>query len=226
METEGVKSKLIKWLDDQPNESVVYVSFGSGGTLTTQQTIELALGLELGKQRFIWVVRPPIDNNNAACLFESVGSSGTHELNNYLPDGFLDRTRDLGFIVPMWAPQSEILSHASIGVFVSHCGWNSSLESITNGVPIIAWPLYAEQDMNATMLVKNLGIAVRWDVNPQKELVKRDEIANMVRRVMVDKEGIGIKTRVSGLKASANIALREGGSSYNALSQVVKKIVE
>ncbi|CAO2830255.1 unnamed protein product [Amaranthus hypochondriacus] len=226
METEGVKSKLIKWLDDQPNESVVYVSFGSGGTLTTQQTIELALGLELSKQRFIWVVRPPIDNNNAACLFESVGSSGTHELNNYLPDGFLDRTRDLGFIVPMWAPQSEILSHASIGVFVSHCGWNSSLESITNGVPIIAWPLYAEQDMNATMLVKNLGIAVRWDVNPQKELVKRDEIANMVRRVMVDKEGIGIKTRVSGLKASANIALREGGSSYNALSQVVKKIVE
>lgn len=222
-EPKGLKPELIKWLDRQPNESVVYVSFGSGGTISAQQTIELAMGLELSKQRFIWVIRPPIENDNAGSLFKSMHGEGG--LSKYLPDGFVDRTHEVGFIVPMWAPQDEILPHRSIGAFVCHCGWNSTLESIVNGVPIIAWPLYAEQKMNATMLVNNLGIAVRSHVKPSMELVERGEIAKMVRRVMVDKEGIGIRTRVNELKASANKALSEGGSSYNALSEVVKKIV-
>ncbi|KAL2905620.1 Anthocyanidin 3-O-glucosyltransferase 5 [Bienertia sinuspersici] len=203
----GDKSEFIRWLDGKPKESVVYVSFGSGGTISAQQTIELAWGLELSNQRFIWVVRPPIEDDTSASFL----------------DRFLDRTRETGFVVPMWAPQEEILSHHSIGGFVCHCGWNSSLESIVNGVPIIAWPLYAEQRMNATMLAKSLVIAVQPRVMPDDYVVRRDEIAKMVRRVMV--EGVAIKTRVNELKASGNKALKEGGSSYSALSQVIKKLV-
>ncbi|XP_021853201.2 anthocyanidin 3-O-glucosyltransferase 5 [Spinacia oleracea] len=223
-EPTGAKPEIFRWLDCQASGSVVYVSFGSGGTISTQQTIELAWGLELSIQRFIWVVRPPIENDSAAFLLTPMENDADGLISKYLPDGFLGRTRDMGFVVPMWAPQEEILAHGSIGAFFSHCGWNSSLESIVNGVPIIAWPLYAEQNMNATMLVKHLGVAVRPEVNPSKELVRRDEIAKMVRRVMVDEEGIGIRKRVNDLKERAKKALSEGGTSYNALSEVVKKI--
>ncbi|XP_021717927.1 anthocyanidin 3-O-glucosyltransferase 5-like [Chenopodium quinoa] len=223
-EPTGSKPELMKWLDRQPNKSVVYVSFGSGGTLSAQQTIELALGLELSEQRFIWVVRPPIENDSCASLFKSKHSD-EDELFEYLPDGFLNRTRNVGFVVPMWAPQEEILTHGSVGAFVSHCGWNSSQESIVNGVPIITWPLYAEQHLNAVLLTKEFGIAVGPQEDPSKELVKRDEIAKMVRRVMVNEEGIGIRTRVNEFKASAKEALSEGGTSYISLSKVVEKFV-
>ncbi|CAO2837134.1 unnamed protein product [Amaranthus hypochondriacus] len=228
----GLKSELIKWLDCQPNESVVYISFGSGGTLSCQQTIELAWGLELSKQRFIWVIRPPIENDGAAFLFKSIQhvSDGLDELqvSKYfnLPDGFLGRTKDMGLVIPMWAPQEDILSHPSTGAFVCHCGWNSTLESIVNEVPIIAWPLYAEQNMNASMLAKYIGVAIKSQMKqPSKNLLRRDEIAKMLTRVMVEKEGIDIRNKVQELKASANNALREGGSSYDALSKVVQNIV-
>ena len=108
-ESGGLKSELIKWLDCQPNESVVYVSFGSGGILLRQQTIELAWGLELSKQKFIWVIRPLIENDGAASLFKPMQhvSDGLDELqvskNFNLPDGFLDRTRDTGLAISMWA---------------------------------------------------------------------------------------------------------------------------
>ncbi|XP_021718500.1 anthocyanidin 3-O-glucosyltransferase 5-like [Chenopodium quinoa] len=223
-EPTGSKPELMNWLDRQPKESVVYVSFGSGGTLSAQQTVELAWGLDLSEQRFIWVVRPPTENDSCGSLFKSE-HSGEDTLFKYLPDGFLDRTRDVGFVVPMWAPQEEILTHGSIGAFLSHCGWNSSQESIVNGVPIITWPLYAEQHLNAVLLTREIGIAVGPQVDPSKELVKRYEIAKMVRRVMVDEEGIGIRTRVHEFKASAKEALSEGGTSYIALSKIVEKFV-
>ncbi|KAL9229438.1 hypothetical protein vseg_004904 [Gypsophila vaccaria] len=215
-----VKTELIEWLDAQPDESVVYVSFGSGGTISTQQTIELAWGLELSKHRFIWVIRPPIDNDRSASLFKSVHDVDD-SISKCLPKGFLDRTRDQGIILSKWAPQEEILQHRSIGGFVSHCGWNSVMESIVNGVPIIAWPLYAEQNMNAAMLCENLRSAIRSKGKPSKELIRRDEIERMVKYVM-NIEGFGLRKRVEDLKVSANEALKEGGSSYCSLSKVAK----
>ncbi|KAK9948695.1 hypothetical protein M0R45_004260 [Rubus argutus] len=118
---------------------------------------EMAWGLELSQQRFIWVVRPPTTKSADSAFFTSGNGDGDHS--SYLPEGFLTRTRDVGMVVPLWAPQVDILGHPSVGGFFSHCGWNSTLESVTNGVPMIAWPLYAEQRMNATLLTEELGVA-------------------------------------------------------------------
>ncbi|KAL4645031.1 hypothetical protein ACB092_02G207100 [Castanea dentata] len=199
-------SQLFEWLDKQPSESVIYVSFGSGGSLSYEQTIELAWGLEMSQQRFIWVVRPPATKGADAAFF-TVGS-GENDVSEYLSQGFLSRTHKLGVVVPMWAPQVDFLSHDS----------NSTIESITNGVPMIAWPLYAEQRMNATLLNEEFGVAVRSKVLPTKEVVGREEIETMVRKIM---ESLNvIRARVKQLKCDAEKALSEGCSSYNQLSQV------
>ncbi|KAL3525425.1 hypothetical protein ACH5RR_013797 [Cinchona calisaya] len=220
IEPEGPRSELIKWLDMQPNESVIFVSFGSGGTLSAQQITELAWGLELSQQRFIWVVRPPAKSGADESFFTSgSGSDGTPD---YLPEGFLTRTKKSGLVEPLWTEQVEILNHPSVGGFLSHCGWNSTLESITTGVPMIAWPLYAEQRLNATMLTEELGIAVRPEVLPTKKVVGRKEIEKMVRTVMEYKEGKLMRDKVRQLKISAENALNKGGSSYNNMCDLLK----
>ncbi|KAF3439043.1 hypothetical protein FNV43_RR17318 [Rhamnella rubrinervis] len=209
--------QLFAWLAKQPSESVIFVSFGSGGTLSYKQMTELAWGLELSQQRFIWVVRPPTVTNSNSAFFTS--GNGGDDPSDYLPEGFIGRTNEVGQIVPLWASQVDILSHPSVGGFLSHCGWNSILESITNGVPLIAWPLYSEQKMNATLLTEELGVAVRPETLPSKKVVEREEIAKMVRKIMVEEEGFGIRAKVKELKQSAEKALSEGASSHQALSK-------
>lgn len=124
--------------------------------------------------------------------------------------------------------QVTILKHGSIGGFVSHCGWGSTLDSVTNGVPLIAWPLYAEQRMNATLLAEELGVAVRPAVLPTKKVVHREEIARMVREVIPSRDesvkSNRVRERVKEVQRSAAKALSEGGSSYVALSHVAKTI--
>lgn len=216
----GSSSGLFIWLDNQPSESVIYVSFGSGGTLSFEQMTELARGIELSQQRFIWVIRSPTVKTGDGFFWGADEGKG---MLSYLPDGFLNRTQHIGLIVKNWAPQVEILSHPSIGGFLSHCGWNSTLESITNGVPMITWPLYAEQRMNATLLSEELGVAIRPTALPSKDVVRGEEIEMMIRRIMVDKEGDKIRNRVKEIKGSAEKALSEGGSSYDALSELAKE---
>ncbi|KAJ4715051.1 Glycosyltransferase [Melia azedarach] len=215
------ESKVLNWLDNQPDESVIYVSFGSGGTLSAKQMIELAWGLEMSKQRFIWVGRPPMENDASEFYLSLTGNNCASNF-DYLPDGFLTRTKNVGIVVPMWAPQTDILSHRSVGGFLSHCGWNSILESIVNGVPIIAWPLFAEQKMNATMLTEEIGMAVRSKQLPTESIIDREEIESMVRRIMVDKEGEEIRTRVKNLQNSSKKTCSKDGSSYISLSRVAK----
>ncbi|XP_007047011.2 PREDICTED: UDP-glycosyltransferase 72E1 [Theobroma cacao] len=221
-----VLDKEVKiWLDKQPTESVIYVSFGSGGTLSAKQITELAWGLEQSKQRFIWVVRPP--SENALGTYFTIGKNDGDGTPDYLPEGFFTRTKDIGLVIPMWAPQAQILSHPSVGGFLSHCGWNSTLESILNGVPMIAWPLYAEQKMNAALLTEEFGIAVRPKVSQTDKIVERDEIATMVKKIMVgDKEGHAMRTRIKELNSSAEKALSRGGSSYHSLSQIAKDCLQ
>ncbi|XVF61985.1 hypothetical protein PTKIN_Ptkin08bG0179800 [Pterospermum kingtungense] len=217
----GSNNKLVlfDWLDKQPSESVLFISFGSGGTLSKEQMKELALGLELSQERFIWVVRTPALKSNDGSFF-TVGN-GSNDIQSYLPEGFLDRTNKVGMIVSDWAPQIEILSHPAVGGFLSHCGWNSILESIFNGVPLIAWPLYAEQKMNATLLDEELRIAVRSRTSPSKGIVGREEIKSMVKKIMADEEGLAMRDRVKKLKLSAQNAWNGDGSSSKALAQVI-----
>ncbi|XAR57873.1 Anthocyanidin 3-O-glucosyltransferase [Bertholletia excelsa] len=219
-EESGSDDELFEWLNEQPVDSVVYVSFGSGGTLSAEQNAELAWGLELSRQRFVWVVRRPVEGRSDASFFKSGG--GPKGEPDFLPPEFLTRSRNVGKLVPEWVPQVKILSHPSVGAFLSHCGWNSILESLTNGVPIIAWPLYAEQRMNATFLVEELGVAVKPSTLPTKKVVERGEIEEMVRSVMDSEQGKAMRERVRELKRSAEMAKGEGGSSYQAICDLLK----
>ncbi|EPS71272.1 hypothetical protein M569_03488, partial [Genlisea aurea] len=150
------QTELFDWLDRRATGSVLFVSFGSGGTLSSRQLMELALGLELSNQNFILVVKKPNDGNKSAAYMGGGKTGGTDGVVRYLPLGFTERIKDAGFVLPEWAPQVEILRHAAVAGFLSHCGWNSTLESVVHGVPMIAWPLFAEQRTNAVLLTEGL----------------------------------------------------------------------
>lgn len=215
--------ELLGWLDQQPSESVVYVSFGSGGTLSYEQTAEVAWGMELSQLRFIWVVRPPNRGHADSAFFRTGdGNRENDDPSNYLPEGFAGRTHKVGKLVAHWAAQVSILRHPSVGGFLSHCGWSSALESITNGVPMICWPLYAEQRMNATLLAEELGVGVRPKVLPAEKVVGREEVARMLRDIMEVRPN-PVRDRARELKESAAMAVKRGGSSYNALDLIAKQ---
>lgn len=212
--------KCLKWLDEQPRGSVMFVSFGSGGTLTCDELIELAHGLEMSEKGFLWVVRTPSDVANAT-YFKS-GQAEKDPL-DFLPQGFLERTKGRGLVVPSWAPQIKVMSHASTGGFLTHCGWNSILESVVHGVPMIAWPLYAEQRMNAIMLTEDLKVALRPKADPITGLIGRGEIAIVVRGLMEGEGGKKIRNKMRDLKDAAARTLSENGASTKALSEVALK---
>ncbi|GFS43022.1 UDP-glucosyl transferase 72E1 [Actinidia rufa] len=138
-------TQIMQWLGTKDKFSTVFVSFGSESFLSKEEMEEMAHGLELSKVNFIWVVR-----------FPNVGEK--IELEEALPKGFLDRLGNRGLVVEDWAPQAQILAHSSTGGFVSHCGWNSILESLKFGVPVIAMPMKYDQPMNAR-LVEDVGVA-------------------------------------------------------------------
>lgn len=149
------KIKLIKWLGKKKEHSTVFVCFGSEYFLTKEEMEEIAYGLELSNVDFIWVIRSQRG--------EQV------KLEEALPQGFVERIGERGMIVEGWAPQERILKHPSIGAFVTHCGWNSTLESIECGVPIIAMPMLYDQPLNARLMVE-IGVAVEVPRNENGNL--------------------------------------------------------
>ncbi|KAI3943154.1 hypothetical protein MKW92_021421 [Papaver armeniacum] len=206
------ESGSLKWLDDQPLGSVLFVSFGSIGTLSGEQLTELALGLEMSEQRFLLVARIPSDNGMV------FGFQGNDNPFDFLPEGFLERTKKQGFVVPSWAPQVQVLGHKSTGGFLTHCGWNSTLESVVHGIPLIAWPLFAEQRMNALML-EDLKVALRPKADG-RGIIRRDEISRVVKGLMVGEEGKYIKSRMTELQTAARNVLEENGSSTKSLDEL------
>lgn len=206
----------LNWLDQQPTGSVLFVVFGSGGTLSMKQTTEIAFGLEASGKRFLWVVRCPSDKDKSGTFFSLESSDDPL---NYLPDGFVERTKERGMVVSSWAPQVKVLSHQATGGFLSHCGWNSTLESVCYGVPMIAWPLYAEQRMNTVMLADGLGIALR-PVAREDGVVERGEVEAVVRELMEGERGKAARHKAKELQAAAINALSPEGSSQLALTKL------
>lgn len=139
----------MKWLDNQPESFVVFLCFGSLGSLSGPQLEELALGIERAGFRFLWSCREPPKT-------KLVPPSEYANFDEALPNGFLERTAGMGLVCG-WVPKVTILAHQAVGGFVSHCGWNSILAGLWHGVPIATWPVYAEQHMYAFEMVNELG---------------------------------------------------------------------
>ncbi|KAL7259384.1 hypothetical protein ACSBR1_005309 [Camellia fascicularis] len=157
------RDKILKWLDEQPMSSVVFLCFGSLGCFDLPQLAEIAAALEKSGHRFWWSLRRPPPKGGLA-MPTDCGSD--HE--GLLPEGFLKRTENRGMVCE-WAPQTAVLGHAAVGGFVSHCGWNSILESLWFGVPIVTWPIYAEQQKNAFEMVVDLDLAVELRLDCRDE---------------------------------------------------------
>ncbi|KAL7208960.1 hypothetical protein ACSBR1_030659 [Camellia fascicularis] len=161
--------ECLRWLDEQPCGSVLFAFFGSSETLSQEQLTELALDLEMSEQRFIWVLRSPAKDGASGVHYNAQSINKDDDPFDFLPKGFMERTRigRLSLLVRSWAPQIQILSHGSTGGFLSHCGWSSILESLVNGVPLIDWPLFGEQEMHTEMLTKQFKITFRPKKNEE-----------------------------------------------------------
>ncbi|KAL6195459.1 hypothetical protein ACLB2K_031078 [Fragaria x ananassa] len=189
------------------------------GSFTEAQVKEIALGLEQSGQRFLWSLRltPPKGS-------KSLSPVDCSNLKEVLPDGFLERTREKGLICG-WAPQVDVLSHKATGGFVSHCGWNSILESLWHGVPIVTWPMYAEQQLNAFRLVKEMGLGLEMRLDYKRggdEVVKADEIGKAVASVMENSE---VRKKVKEIGVVCRKAVEDGGSSSVSLGRFIEDVM-
>ncbi|XP_004499680.1 UDP-glycosyltransferase 88F5-like [Cicer arietinum] len=214
----------LSWLDKQPSRSVVYLCFGSRGTFTVTQLKEIAEGLERSGHRFLWVVKRPIQNQLGVKQVHD--TTNDFELGSVFPNGFIERTKERGLVVKSWAPQVEVLSHKSVGGFVSHCGWNSVLEGVVAGVPMIAWPLYAEQHVNKNVMVEDMKVAVGVEQREGDRFVSGEEVEKRVRELMESERGNEIREKSLKFKDMARDALGEFGSSTKALANLVQTLNE
>uniref|UniRef100_A0A0E0M6L6 Glycosyltransferase n=1 Tax=Oryza punctata TaxID=4537 RepID=A0A0E0M6L6_ORYPU len=201
----------MSWLDAQPARSVVYVAFGSFTVFDKRQFQELARGLELTGRPFLWVVRPDIVHGDV------------HEY----PDGFLDRlaasgnTGGRGKLVA-WAPQQRVLAHPAVACFVSHCGWNSTMEGVRNGVPFVAWPYFADQFVNRAYICDIWRVGLPAVANKKSGVVTKEHIAGRVEEVMGD---AGMRERVEAMMVVAHESIQEGGCSHGNFDMFVESIL-
>ncbi|XVF41554.1 hypothetical protein PTKIN_Ptkin01aG0288800 [Pterospermum kingtungense] len=209
--------ECLKWLDSKKPNSVLYICFGSIFRTSAAQLNELAKGLEASEQHFIWVIRKVNDEDKE----------------DWLPEGFEERMEGKGLIVRGWAPQVLILDHEAVGGFMTHCGWNSTIESITAGVPMVTWPQCAEQFYNEKLVTEVLKIGVgvgakvwsRWTDNSTTEFkVTMEDIERAVTRVMVGEEAKEMRNRVKELENMARKVVEEGGSSYSDLNALLDEL--
>nr|BAF49315.1 putative glycosyltransferase [Lobelia erinus]BAF49316.1 putative glycosyltransferase [Lobelia erinus]BAF49317.1 putative glycosyltransferase [Lobelia erinus] len=195
----------ISWLNSKAPNSVLYVSFGSISSMDEAEFLETAWGLANSMQQFLWVVRP--------------GSVRGSQWLESLPDGFIDKLDGRGHIVK-WAPQQEVLAHQATGGFWTHCGWNSTLESMCEGVPMICSHGIMDQPINARYVTDVWKVGIELEKGFDSE-----EIKMAIRRLMVDKEGQEIRERSSRLKESLSNCLKQGGSSHDSVESLVDHIL-
>ncbi|KAK8483728.1 hypothetical protein V6N11_009112 [Hibiscus sabdariffa] len=202
-------SELMAWLDSRQENSVVYVCFGSRIVLTRKQTDELAAGLEESGVNFVWCIREP----EARRVSSDDG---------VIPEGFKDRVSGKGFLIKGWAPQVAILQHRAVGVFLTHCGWNSTLEGISAGVVMLTWPMGADQFTNMKILVDQMGVGIR--VGESSQNIPESSTLARVLAESVDGNREQ-RARAKMLREAAlNAVKAKGGSSDQDLDSFVKAV--
>ncbi|KAL6845116.1 hypothetical protein ACP4OV_024611 [Aristida adscensionis] len=215
------RHECLAWLDARPARSVVFLCFGSASSVAAEQLREIAAGLERSGHAFLWAVRAPVAAGAAST--ERFAGRGEAPLEALLPAGFLDRTRGRGRVVAAWAPQVEVLRHAATGAFVTHCGWNSTLEALTAGVPMVCWPMYAEQRLNKVFVAEGMGLGAVME-GYDESVVKAEEVEAKVRLVMESEQGKELRERAAVAKDMAAAALAPGGSSEVALVEFLNSL--
>ncbi|KDP35101.1 hypothetical protein JCGZ_10943 [Jatropha curcas] len=211
------EEECFSWLDKQPKKSVVFLCFGSVGSFCVQQMKEIANGLETSGKRFLWVVKNPINDAKK----KRIETKQDFDLDSVLPQGFLNRIKDRGLVVKSWVPQVEVLSHESVGGFVTHCGWNSVLESVVAGVPMVAWPLYAEQHLNRNILVEDMKMAIAVEQRDEDGFVRADELARRVLELMDSEKGEELREMSLKMKEKSLSVWTECGSSVRTLTKLI-----
>ncbi|KAG6552027.1 hypothetical protein Mapa_006333 [Marchantia paleacea] len=205
---EDSHEECLEWLEIQPTKSVLYVCLGSQVRLFGEQISHLARALEASQQRFLWVLSK--GNNNFQTAYD------------VLPPGFSERTSGRGKVVTGWVGQLEVLAHPSVLGFMSHCGWQSVLESLTCGVPILGWPHFAEQHLNCRYVQEILHAGLRVAEKDFEEMVEQHEFENSIKTFMTEKAGTAVAETAAEIKLKAAEAVASGGSSDLALDELVK----
>ncbi|KAL0909651.1 hypothetical protein M5K25_020538 [Dendrobium thyrsiflorum] len=191
------------WLDGKQLASVVYVNFGSIIVMTKEQLVEFAWGLANSCYHFLWVIRPDQVKGESAVL----------------PPEFMEVVKERGLVV-RWCAQEELLTHPAVGVFLTHSGWNSTLESLCGGVPMICWPLYAEQQTNCKYSCTDWGVGM--EINND---VRRNEVEELIREMMGGVNGKKMRENAVKWKESAAKAAGPNGSSVVNLDRVVNEVL-
>ncbi|XP_028760546.1 soyasapogenol B glucuronide galactosyltransferase-like [Neltuma alba] len=209
----------LKWLNTKVEDSVIYVSFGSMNKFPPSQLIEIAHGLESSGHDFIWVI-PKKEKGHEGVEFLEEFEKRVKETNK-------------GYVFKGWAPQLLILDHPAIGGIVTHCGWNTIVESVNAGLPMVTWPLFAEQFGNEKLLVDVLKIAVpvgskewrNWNDFAEETAVTREEVRKAVASLMGEAEEARERRRkAKELSQEAKKAIEVGGSSYNSVKEIIEEI--
>ncbi|TVU39783.1 hypothetical protein EJB05_13223 [Eragrostis curvula] len=193
-------SDALRWLDEQPPGSVVYVALGTEAPVTAEGVRELALGLELSGARFLWALRQ--------------GPSGPP----LLPDGFEARTRGRGAVCAGWVPQARVLAHAAVAAFLTHCGWGSVAESLRVGLPLVMLPFVVDQGLIARMMADR-GVGVEVARRDSDGWFGRDDVAAAVRRVVAAEEGKALASNARRLKEV--IVGDDGGQQERYVDELV-----
>ncbi|GLU09216.1 hypothetical protein SLE2022_260890 [Rubroshorea leprosula] len=205
--------ECLKWLNLQKPNSVIYICFGSMARLNSAQLKEIAMGLEASGQGFIWVVRK---------------EKNSEEEEGWLPEGFEKRMEGKGLIIRGWAPQVLILEHQAIGGFVTHCGWNSALEGVCAGVPMVTWPFSGEQFYNEKLVtqVLEIGVAVgvQKSVKRVGDFVRREALERAVKEIVVGERAYEMRSRAKAIGEMARKATEKGGSSYSNLNALIEDL--
>lgn len=211
--------QILRWLDSMEPGSVLLVSFGSIVRMLPRQLIEVGCALEASGRPFVWVVKE---------------AEKCADVEKWMSEGFEERTRARGLVITGWAPQVVILSHRAVGGFVTHCGWNSILEAISSGVPMVTWPHFVDQFLNERLVVDVLRIGVAVGIKvpvfpPEEDRVEvgRGAVESAIASLMEGgEEGEERRRRARELGEKACKAMAEGGSSYENLTLLIQFAME